>query len=170
MSQETKKVLEMLASGQITADDAEKLLEKLGASSGPASGRRPGRRKSAPRAGDGRILPVTASRAQKLRFLRVVVDSPDRDQVNVRVPLAISARGNETAGRHSAPSERQAGGKRHRPRRPAGFEGRGTGGTNSKDLHVDVDEQERGEGPRLLRIAAAGLGGEEGWMFRGGGE
>jgi len=31
MSQETKKVLEMLASGQITADDAEKLLEKLGA-------------------------------------------------------------------------------------------------------------------------------------------
>ena len=73
MSQETKKVLEMLASGQITANDAEKLLEKLG-TSGPA--------------------PVAASEenatpAQKLRFLRVVVDSPDRDQVNVRVPLAI---------------------------------------------------------------------------------
>ena len=73
MSQETKKVLEMLASGQITASDAEKLLEKLG-TSGPA----------AAAASEGNATP-----AQKLRFLRVVVDSPDRDQVNVRVPLAI---------------------------------------------------------------------------------
>ena len=75
MSQETKKVLEMLASGQITADDAEKLLEKLGAS-GPAP--------AAPAASE-----EASGAAQKLRFLRVVVDSPDRDQVNVRVPLAI---------------------------------------------------------------------------------
>src|SRR5271157_143608 len=32
MSEETKKVLQRVASGQITADDAEKLLEKLGGS------------------------------------------------------------------------------------------------------------------------------------------
>jgi hypothetical protein len=73
MSQETKKVLEMLASGQITANDAEKLLEKLG-TSGPAP---------------AAASEENATPAQKLRFLRVVVDSPDRDQVNVRVPLAI---------------------------------------------------------------------------------
>ena len=73
MSQETKKVLEMLASGQITANDAEKLLEKLG-TSGPAA---------------AAASEENATAAQKLRFLRVVVDSPDRDQVNVRVPLAI---------------------------------------------------------------------------------
>ncbi|HXW15608.1 MAG TPA: hypothetical protein VEN79_13965 [Terriglobia bacterium] len=73
MSQETKKVLEMLASGQITADDAQRLLEKLGAS-GPAP---------------AAASEENATAAQKLRFLRVVVDSPDRDQVNVRVPLAI---------------------------------------------------------------------------------
>jgi hypothetical protein len=73
MSQETKKVLEMLASGQITADDAERLLEKLGAS-GPAP---------------AAASEENAAPAQKPRFLRVVVDSPDRDQVNLRVPLAI---------------------------------------------------------------------------------
>jgi hypothetical protein len=75
MSQETKKVLEMLASGQITADDAEKLLEKLGTSI-PSN--------AAPAASE-----EAAGAAQKLRYLRVVVDSPDRDQVNIRVPLAI---------------------------------------------------------------------------------
>jgi hypothetical protein len=76
MSQETKKVLEMLASGQISTEDAEKLLEKLGTGNNapppapPATGEASG--------GPPRI-----------RFLRVVVDSPDRDQVNIRVPLAI---------------------------------------------------------------------------------
>ena len=75
MSQETKKVLEMLASGQITADEAEKLLEKLGAS---------GTAPAAPAASE-----EASGAAPKPRFLRVVVDSPDRDQVNVRVPLAI---------------------------------------------------------------------------------
>jgi hypothetical protein len=79
MSPETKKVLEMLASGQITADDAEKLLEKLGASG-------PGPTKSV-------ASEDVAGTARKLRFLRVVVDSPDRDQVNVRVPLAMLGTG-----------------------------------------------------------------------------
>jgi len=77
MSQETKKVLEMLASGQITADDAEKLLERL-STNGPGP-------TPAPPAAAG----DTSVAAQKLRFLRVVVDSPDRDEMNVRVPLAI---------------------------------------------------------------------------------
>ena len=75
MSQETKKILEMLAAGQITADDAEKLLEKLVAS-GPAPA-------SPTASAEG------SGTAQKLRFLRVVVDSPNRDQVNIRVPLSF---------------------------------------------------------------------------------
>lgn len=79
MSQETKKVLEMLASGQITAEDAEKLLEKVGAS-GPAA--------ATPAASE-----EGAKAGQKVRFLRVVVDEPDHKQVNIRVPLAMLGTG-----------------------------------------------------------------------------
>jgi hypothetical protein len=98
MSQETKKVLDMLASGQITAEDAEKLLEKLGAS-GPAANPsaaseevhgvegKPGFRRvwgwTIPSRGEA------PAPGQKPRFLRVVVDNPGREQVNIRVPLAI---------------------------------------------------------------------------------
>jgi hypothetical protein len=65
MSTETRKVLEMLAAGQIGAADAEKLLEKLdrGASAG--------------------------ADAHAGRYLRVLVESPKCEQVNVRVPLAF---------------------------------------------------------------------------------
>jgi hypothetical protein len=98
MSQETKKILEMLAAGQITADDADKLLEKLGgngpAPSTPAASEEAspaGGKSGAQRAWGGTIPPRDEAPApgQKPRFLRVVVDSPDRDQVNIRVPLAI---------------------------------------------------------------------------------
>ncbi len=107
MSQETKKVLEMLASGQISADDAEKLLEKLGAS-GPARPRP--RLPRAPRGsranpllnalGMGEFPPATTLLlwAEKLRFLRVVVDSPDRDQVDIRVPLQFVRAGMKLLG------------------------------------------------------------------------
>jgi hypothetical protein len=80
MSLETKKVLEMLTSGQITAGDAEKLLEKLGASS-PAP--------ATPTASE-----EATGTAQKPRFLRIVVDKPaSDDQVNIRVPLAMLGSG-----------------------------------------------------------------------------
>jgi hypothetical protein len=76
MSAETRKVLEMLAAGRISAADAEKLLEKVdrGASAGadPQAGR-----ESPP------------SQGQKLRFLRVLVENPKSEQVNVRIPLAF---------------------------------------------------------------------------------
>jgi hypothetical protein len=76
MSAETRKVLEMLETGQISAADAEKLLEKLdrGASAGPD-----------PRA----ARDSSSSPAQKLRFLRVLVENPKSEQVNVRIPLAF---------------------------------------------------------------------------------
>ncbi len=76
MSAETRKVLEMLETGQISAADAEKLLEKLdrGASAGPD-----------PHA----ARDSSSSPAQKLRFLRVLVENPKSEQVNVRIPLAF---------------------------------------------------------------------------------
>jgi hypothetical protein len=107
MSVETKKVLEMLASGQITADDAEKLLEKLGASGNAsptagASERALGSEgKSAPqRVWDPRIPAREESPTAdpKLRFLRIVVDKPDDDQVNIRVPLAFLRTGMKLLG------------------------------------------------------------------------
>ncbi len=107
MSQESKKVLEMLASGQITADDAEKLLEKLGASGpgpstpGASEGASGLEGKSAPqRVGNGRIpaRDDAPPLGRKLRFLRVVVDSPDRDQVDIRVPLQFVRAGMKLLG------------------------------------------------------------------------
>jgi len=76
MAAETRKVLEMLAAGQITAADAEKLLEKLdrGASAG-----------AEPHTGHDSSSP----QAQKLRYLRVLVEKPESEQVNVRIPLAF---------------------------------------------------------------------------------
>jgi hypothetical protein len=84
MSAETKKVLEMLAAGQITAEDADKLLEKLGTSAtGTAS---------------HAAAEEAAGPGQKFRFLRVVVDKPDGDQVNIRVPLAFVRSGMKLLG------------------------------------------------------------------------
>jgi len=76
MSAETRKVLEMLAEGKITADDAERLLEKLAAA--PESNGNSGNEEK-PSAG------APPSGAKK--FLRVIVEKPGGDDVNVRVPL-----------------------------------------------------------------------------------
>jgi len=76
MSAETRKVLEMLKAGQISAEDAEKLLEKVGR--GPDGG-------SEAHAGPD----SSPSAAQKLRYLRVLVEDHNSEQVNVRIPLAF---------------------------------------------------------------------------------
>jgi len=81
MGEERKKVLEMLAAGKISAEEAEKLLDKL---AGGASNQTP--------AGE----PPAASSTQpagKPKYLRVVVDNPGRDQVNVRIPLSLVGSG-----------------------------------------------------------------------------
>jgi len=77
MSAERRKVLEMLATGKITAEEAERLLDKLngpGTAAGPAAG--PG-------------ADASATPGQKLRYMRVVADGPQNDQVNIRVPLTL---------------------------------------------------------------------------------
>jgi hypothetical protein len=95
MSEERKKVLEMLAGGKITAEEAEKLLEKLEGSS------------------TGRSQPPVAGRsdaagAKQPRFLRILVEKPGQEQVNVRVPLSLCRTGKLFAFLPTRVSERLA--------------------------------------------------------------
>jgi len=76
MAAETRKVLEMLAAGQIGAAEAEKLLEKLDRGASAGADRPTGHDSS-------------SSQPQKLRYLRVLVENPKSEQVNVRIPLAF---------------------------------------------------------------------------------
>jgi hypothetical protein len=77
MSEERKKVLEMLGAGKITADEAEKLLDKLASNSSSPSP-------------SAETPPASAAQGTaKPKYLRIVVDQPGRKQVNVRVPLSL---------------------------------------------------------------------------------
>ncbi|HEX2955665.1 MAG TPA: hypothetical protein VHO70_02465 [Chitinispirillaceae bacterium] len=75
MSEQRQKILNMLAEGKITVDEADKLLEALknGSQQNPSTGAQQG----------------TALGMSKLKYLRVVVDSVKGDNVNIRVPVAI---------------------------------------------------------------------------------
>jgi hypothetical protein len=77
MSEERKKVLEMLAGGKITADEAEALLDKL---AGNASNATPSAEAPPASAATGTAKP---------KYLRIVVDQPGRKEVNVRIPLSF---------------------------------------------------------------------------------
>jgi len=72
MNEERRKILEMLSEGKITAEDAERLLDKIEA--GPSSSPRPPRKPGEP---------------CKIKWLLVQVDSNDGDKVNVRVPVNL---------------------------------------------------------------------------------
>ena len=77
MSEERKQVLEMLAQGKISTEDAERLLDRLNAvgAVGQVSGN------------EG-TAEETAGK-KNLKYLRVVVDSKKGDKVNIRVPLSL---------------------------------------------------------------------------------
>ena len=77
MSEEKKKVLEMLAAGKITPDEAERLLDKLSGNLLNAT------------AGAEKPPAPTQQGNAKPKYLRIVVDQPGREQVNVRVPLSL---------------------------------------------------------------------------------
>ena len=84
MSAESRKVLEMLAEGKITPEDADKLLEKLSGSSTETN----------PDASSSPSLSTSSSSpSPKPRHLRIVVDKPGQEQVNVRVPLNFARKG-----------------------------------------------------------------------------
>jgi hypothetical protein len=86
MTQERKQVLDMLAQGKITVQDAERLLDKLSAIG-----------TSVPESEAGRTAAVGpepsgeggASRSGRPKYLRVLVDSSKGDKVNIRVPLSL---------------------------------------------------------------------------------
>lgn len=76
MSVETRKVLEMLATGKITSDDAERLLDKLAAVKEPTESGAPENQES-------------PSGTSPLKYLRIVVDNGEGKDVNMRVPLSF---------------------------------------------------------------------------------
>src|SRR5271157_3729816 len=75
MSVETKKVLDMLAEGKITSEDAERLLDKLAAAKEPVETSAPENQEA------------TAG-TQPRKYLRILVNGDGKD-VNVRVPLSF---------------------------------------------------------------------------------
>ena len=83
MSAETKKVLEMLAEGKITADDAERLLDKLAA---------------APDNSNGAETPTPTATTTVKKFLRVQMQRPNGDDVNIRVPMNFVRSGVKLVG------------------------------------------------------------------------
>ena len=80
MSAERRKVLEMLAEGKITTQEAEKLLDKLTGSPSDQTSREKTEAGPAPE-------------AKKQRYLRIVVERPGEDQVNLRLPLSFTRAG-----------------------------------------------------------------------------
>ena len=73
MTNDRRKILEMLAEGKINADDADRLLAKI-----------QGDRKDDPSEETGR-----RSSQRPLKYLRVLVNSEDGDNVNIRVPMGL---------------------------------------------------------------------------------
>jgi len=73
MSEETRKILEMLREGKLSVEEADRLLETV----------------SGDRAGAEKAKPPRSDR----RYLRVQVeprpDSPHQDKVNIRVPMKL---------------------------------------------------------------------------------
>src|SRR5262245_65311492 len=74
MTNDRRKILEMLAEGKINADDAERLLNKLGS----------------PEGDEGTEDPAAPDqRGRALKYLRILVNSEDGDKVNIRVPIPL---------------------------------------------------------------------------------
>ena len=97
MTEERRKVLEMLAEGKISASDAERLLDKLGATADEAGEQASA--DSASKSSSGARAWAwpgfrSSGNAQKPRYLRIMVERPDeKDHVNIRIPLAFARTG-----------------------------------------------------------------------------
>jgi hypothetical protein len=84
MSAETKKILELLAAGKISTEDAERLLNKVSTAAPPETAGPSASSESATIGASG-----DATKAKKPRYLRIQVERPGRENVNMRVPLAF---------------------------------------------------------------------------------
>lgn len=74
MSEERQKILSMVAQGKISIEEAELLLDAL---------------KGKPVSPAVTVSGAQDSQKKTLKYLRVVVDSKQGDNVNVRVPMAL---------------------------------------------------------------------------------
>jgi polyhydroxyalkanoate synthesis regulator phasin len=90
MSAETKKVLEMLAEGKISAEEADRLIEKLTSTSTGSA--------SAQNAAPEEKKANGAREPKKPRYLRIVVERPGQDHVNMRIPLTFTRTGARLMG------------------------------------------------------------------------
>lgn len=86
MTQERTQVLDMLAQGKITVQDAERLLDKLAAIGASSPESEVG---GATPAGSEACCDGGAPRPGNPKYLRVLVDSAKGDKVNIRVPLSL---------------------------------------------------------------------------------
>jgi len=77
MTNDRRKILEMLAEGKINADDADRLLAKI-----------QGDRKEDPSEETSEKAGHTSGQ-RPLKYLRVLVNSEDGDNVNIRVPMGL---------------------------------------------------------------------------------
>jgi len=81
MNEERRKILDMLAEGKISTDEAEKLLAAI----------------SSEESGEKKSQPKLSSEKQSLKYLRVVVepapDNKDGEKVNIRVPMKLMRAG-----------------------------------------------------------------------------
>jgi len=73
MSEERRRILDMLSEGKITADEAEKLLVAIEEPSSP----------------EPSSAVAESGETAAPKYLRVVVEAQDGDRVNVRVPLQL---------------------------------------------------------------------------------
>jgi hypothetical protein len=80
MNEERKRIITMLAEGKITADQAELLLDSLG-----ADDEAPAPTPPSPSAN----WPTGPSATGTPKFLYVKIDSKEKDKVDVKVPLAL---------------------------------------------------------------------------------
>jgi len=78
MSEERRQILEMLASGKISTQDAARLLDKLG---------QPGKTHQ-----QSKQEPSGESK-RKVNYLRIVVSDGDNDRVNIRLPVSLARTG-----------------------------------------------------------------------------
>jgi polyhydroxyalkanoate synthesis regulator phasin len=131
MSETRRQVLEMLAAGKITAEEAERLIAAFERDSAPAAETRP---------------------ARKAKYLRVMVDSDEPGQgpvrVNTRVPMQLLRAGVKLANLIPPQARAQVDKALHEQGIP--FDMSGINANNLEeivnhleDLTVDVDVDER---------------------------
>lgn len=92
MLHERKQILEMLADGKISSEEAERLLDKIGNSTGgtaAATSTEVTLADGTTKEGESTERAEGVFGKKRLKYLRVVVNSNDGDKVNVRVPLAL---------------------------------------------------------------------------------